>query len=333
MKRLHIVLVVGIISMIAAGMYLYLQHSPPLTLQAPAKELGNTDRSLIVKGMVVPVRYAVLTLPAGGVIAEAPVRTGEQVAAGQLLLRLESHDIGKRLQQAQADQARAEAILEWVRQNRVEEIASKQTYLAAAQAELNRAQADWQRIRQLYDAGAVSEQQLDQSHTVYLQRKADARSAQSLVVTAPISNSIDTILTARQAEVESARAYVEQMQSLARQNELYAPFGGTVALLNARVGEYTAAAAPVVYLGDCSAWQIYTEDVTESKVGRIRQGAAVLVTFTALPGLEIPGRVISVSAYGEKKAEAMIYQAIIELDRQDARLRWNMTANIELVSE
>lgn len=29
----------------------------------------------------------------------------------------------------------------------------------------------------------------------------------------------------------------------------------------------------------------------------------------------------------------MIYQAIIELDRQDARLRWNMTANIELVSE
>lgn len=54
------------------------------------------------------------------------MQAGEQVKAGRLLLRLESGETRNKLRQAQADKERAEAIIDWVRQNRTEEIATKQ---------------------------------------------------------------------------------------------------------------------------------------------------------------------------------------------------------------
>ncbi|WP_371373168.1 HlyD family secretion protein [Sporomusa aerivorans] len=334
MKKIRQVIAAGTFVLLAAGTYWYLYYSHPAGLQAPAALQENTDKSLVVKGVVVPVRHAALTLPVNGVIAEVPVQAGEQVKAGQLLLRLESGETRNKLRQAQADKERAEAIIDWVRQNRTEEIATKQAAHAAAQAELSRVEADWQRIQQLYAIGAVSQQRFEQAYADYIQSKADAQAAQSVAATAVISTSIDTILPARRAELESARAHLEQIQSTVRQSELYAPFDGTVALLNAKIGEYVTTTAPVMYLGDCSAWKVHTEDVTEEKVERIKQGAAVVVTFAALPDLKIPGKVTGISNYGEKKAGGEpAYQAVVELERQDLRLRWNMTASIRLASE
>ena len=324
--------IIGLAVLVTAGSYLYIGKFPQSSADkvVVSRQEQQAQQSIVVHGVAVPVRYAALALPAAGMVAETPVAAGEQVKAGQVLLRLENAEVSSKLRRAQADLAYAEEMLEWAKQNRVEEIAYKQVAFSAAQAELNRAQAEWQRVEHLYNIGGASQQQVDQVNAAYMESKAAAEEARYVMNTAQIGNSVDTIIPARQAAVDSARASVDEIQSQVRQSVVYAPFDGTVAFLNARVGEYATTTVPVIYLGDYAAWQIHTEDVKENQVALIRPGAAAKVTFEAIPGLEISGSVMSVSSYGEKKQEDIIYQVVIKLAQQDARVRWNMKAAITI---
>jgi len=54
------------------------------------------------------------------------------------------------------------------------------------------------------------------------------------------------------------------------------------------------------------------------------------VTFDAIPGLAPSGTVERVQPKGEKKLGDMTYMVIVRLADPDPRLRWNMTAVIDL---
>jgi HlyD family secretion protein len=85
-----------------------------------------------------------------------------------------------------------------------------------------------------------------------------------------------------------------------------------------------------VRLADLSAWQIETSDLTELNIVRVREGSQAAVTFDAIPGLELLGRVSHIRALGENKQGDITYTVTIRLDRQDPRLRWNMTASVTM---
>ena len=57
-----------------------------------------------------------------------------------------------------------------------------------------------------------------------------------------------------------------------------------------------------------------------------------MVTFDALPDLELTGRVSAVEPYGESRQGDIVYTVVVMLDRQDPRLRWNMTAKVSIES-
>ncbi len=121
-------------------------------------------------------------------------------------------------------------------------------------------------------------------------------------------------------EVETAKATVE----------IPSPFAGTIAWLGPKVGEFAAPGAPIVRLGDLSAWQIETTDLTELSVTNVKPGDRAKITFDGILGLELTGRVTSIKAFGETRQGDITYTVIITLDRQDARLRWNMTASVAI---
>lgn len=57
-------------------------------------------------------------------------------------------------------------------------------------------------------------------------------------------------------------------------------------------------------------------------------GSPVRVTFDAVPGLELTGTVNQIKAFGENRLGDIVYTVTVVLDRQDPRLRWNMTATV-----
>ena len=114
---------------------------------------------------------------------------------------------------------------------------------------------------------------------------------------------------------------------------LVAPFAGTVMKVDIAPGEYAAPGAAVLLLADTSAWQVETTDLTELNVAEVGEAATARVTFDALPDLELTGRVSAVKPYGESKQGDIVYTVNITLDRQDPRLRWNMTAKVSIESK
>ena len=73
-----------------------------------------------------------------------------------------------------------------------------------------------------------------------------------------------------------------------------------------------------------------TQDLTEVNVVDLQPGDPVTVTFDAIPDLTMPGKVARVRPMGENRQGDIVYSVVIEPDRQDPRLRWNMTASVAI---
>lgn len=109
------------------------------TSSADIAPTAAVTRTVIAKGMVMPVQHATLSMSASGIVAEAPAREGQPVRAGDVILRLSNERQQAALAEAEAGLAAAQAQLETLKAGaRVEEIAAAQAGLDAAQARVDR---------------------------------------------------------------------------------------------------------------------------------------------------------------------------------------------------
>ncbi|MCW5850474.1 MAG: HlyD family secretion protein, partial [Anaerolineae bacterium] len=83
----------------------------------------------------------------------------------------------------------------------------------------------------------------------------------------------------------------------------------------------------IAQIADLSQWEIETTDLTELNVVRLKVGDPVILTFDAIPGLELPGTITRIGDLGENKQGDIVYTVVIKPDRQDERLRWRMTTS------
>jgi HlyD family secretion protein len=215
------------------------------------------------------------------------------------------------IQAAEQQVAQAQAALDQLRAG------ASADELAAARAQVASSQASLDKLRGDQRAGALDAAQasVDQAQASLDKLRAGA-SERELAVAA--------------AEVQSAQAALKLAQVALSETELHAPFAGVVAALDPKVGEYVAPGAPVVHLADFSSWAIETTDLTELNIVHVREDSQAAVTFDAIPGLELLGRVSHIRALGENKQGDITYTVTIHLDRQDPRLRWNMTASVAM---
>lgn len=193
----------------------------------------------------------------------------------------------------------------------------KPDLLAGAQAQLASAQATQQRLRGDQRSSAL---EAAQAGVTLAQAKLDQLRASPR----------QSDLAVAQARVSSAQAELELEQVLLDQHTLYAPFAGTVAALGLRVGDYVVPGAILVRLADTDTWQIETEDLTEIQIATLAPGAPVSVTLDALPDLILNGTIAQIRPFGEQRQGDVVYAATITLNQQDPRLRWNMSARVEV---
>jgi multidrug efflux pump subunit AcrA (membrane-fusion protein) len=433
MKKLIIGIVVVVVAV--AAVYLVVGRG----VQAGASNGGQPDPTpapiqadsrVVADAKVVPARSARLSLPAGGIVAELPVEEGQQVAAGQVLIKLESSRQAAAVAQAEAQLQRAQAGLAELKAGaRDEERRTAQAALDAAQARLDRvrsgpqpaevtaakatlaeaqaalrklqegadeqqiiaaqaeylnaaaavrqAQAAYDRVKGDTNIGLRPEAlQLEQATNQYnaaqarlaqlkkgasaadiagararLQRAqaqldllketnpADVAAAEAEVRRAEAQLDLlaagarPEAIAAAEAEGAAAQATLDQATIALAETKLRAPFAGTIAALDTRVGEQVGGGSPVVQLADLTTLQIETDNLTELNIVRVREGAAATVTFDAIPGLTASGKVLRIKPLGENKQGDMTYTVVVRPDQLDARLRWNMTASVAIEPE
>ena len=189
-------------------------------------------------------------------------------------------------------------------------------------AALQSAYLDYQKAMALYNNRSTpSDVQVQQDLAALQSAKS------SLAKLTPTAND----LTAAEANAKAAQAARDLAANSLSQASLTAPFAGTVITIDPNVGEMVAAGTPVVRFADISNFQIETTDLTEINVVNVKEGDPVTVTLDAISDLELTGKIASIRGFGENRQGDIVYTLTIKLDKQDPRLRWNMTAKVTTV--
>ncbi len=155
----------------------------------------------------------------------------------------------------------------------------------------------------------------------------DARSTYAKLQAGPDPDQLQLL----QARLADAQSQLKAAQTSLSNLDLKAPFAGTLISSDLEVGEGVAPQT-VIMLGDVSSWNIETTDLTELDVPSVKEGDQVHVTFDAVPDLTLPGHVNRIRAIGEDQQGDIVYKVYIDLDKQDARLLWNMKAFVSFGS-
>jgi HlyD family secretion protein len=298
------VVVAAIIVALALVAWWYTRPEP-LQVAVSKVDRGRVERSVANTraGTVNACRRARLAPPAGGQIVALPVREGDRVREGQVLLELWNDDTAAQARVAE-EQARG-AVL------RAEE--------GCARADM--AGRDAERARQLHREGLLPEDQLDRAISSVETSRAACEAAR--------------------AEVQQSRARIQLARATMTRTVLRAPFAGVVAKLTGEVGEFTTPSPPGIptppaidLIADGCLY--VTAPIDEVDVARVRVGQPANITVDAFPGRRFPGRVRRVAPYVldlEKQARTVDVEVEFTNPRDVERLLVGYSADAEIILE
>jgi RND family efflux transporter MFP subunit len=229
-----------------------------------------------------PAKAAVLRINAAlvGTLSETPIVEAAGTAALRKEIPLGFTSPGRvaRILVQEGDRVRRGQVLA------VLDTTSVGASLEAARAEAERANAEFKRLRTLYAQGWITKPRLEAA-------EAAARSAEAN-------------LSARRFALETAR--------------VIAPSDGLILARQAEPAQIVDAGTPIVTLGDSSSGFVLRALMSDRDAVRVLRGAAAEVSFEALPGAALQGRVIEIGGRSDRGSGAFTVE--IQLSG-DPRLR------------
>jgi HlyD family secretion protein len=295
----------GILAVLAAagaGAALWLGRPQPIVVEVVEAGRGGVAETVTNTraGTVKACQRAKLAPPAGGQIARLPVKKGDRVQAGQVLLELWNEDVRAELAVTERDVAAA--------RSRREE--------ACVAARVARRESD--RAASLVERRLVSTELAERAAGEAEAREAACRAAGEQI-------------RVGQARVEAARARLERTM-------LKAPFAGTVAEINGEIGEFVTPSPvgiptpPAVDVVDTSCIYI-TAPIDEVDAPRVREGMPARVTLDAFRDRSFKAHVRRVAPYvldTEKQARTVEVEAEVD-EAGDALLLPGYSADVEVI--
>ena len=194
----------------------------------------------------------------------------------------------------------------------------------AAKARLDQAVRTWNRIEQLRNQRAISQQEADDQKSQVDTLRAELEAAASRVKKIDGPARADEVRSAT-ARVAAAQAQLGLAQIELAKTELRAPGRGCVLDVNIEPGEFTGpeATEPLVVLTDTSVVRVRAF-VEELDAPRVKLGMPANVTADGIPNMTFTGRVVSISpGMADKSVEAgrpdelydtKVREVLLELD-------------------
>ena len=287
----------------AAVIVWYFARTDPVQVMVKPVDLGIVERTVANTraGTVKACRRAKLSPSIGGQISKLPIREGDTVKSGDLLIEIWNQDLAAEVtlavSEAEAARARAKA--------------------ACLNADV--AQREANRIVNLYKTGATSEERVDKAVTEAKALKADCEAAKA------------------SALMSKARVGVAEA-TLAR-TRLIAPFNGVVAEINGELSEYVTpsplgiATTPVVDLIDNTCFYV-TAPIDEVDVPNIEPGMTARVSLDAFGDRRFAGKVRRIAPYvldREKQARTVDVEVEFTIPTDIREMLAGYSADVEII--
>jgi multidrug resistance efflux pump len=231
-----------------------------------------------------------------GLVREVLVAVGQWVEAGDVLVRLDGARQQQEVALATARLELANADLERLRNGaRPEEREEVRALVRAAEARLEQAVRNLERIDRLRNDRAVTQQEADDQQALVDTSRAELEAAQARLRQVEAPARADEVRAA-EARVAGAEAELNLAKIVLSKAEVRAPSRGCVLDIHAEPGELTGpnATRPLVVLSDTSVVRVRAY-VEELDAPRVRVGMTARITADGLPGQTFRGVVVNIS--------------------------------------
>ena len=303
MKKLVRWIVVLLIIAGAAVLIWQKTRPKPLELVVKAVVRGTVEKTVANTraGTVNACRRAKLSPSLGGQIALLPIREGDSVKAGELLLEIWNEDLKAQLVLSEREVAVAEAKANAVC------LSADEAGRQAHRAEI------------LFKQRIVSEEHTDQAVTRAKSLRAECTAARASV-------------EMRQAQVEVARVNLSRTR-------LIAPFDGVIAEIEGELNEYITPSPvgvltpPAVDLIENSCYYV-SAPIDEVDAAEVRVGMEVRITLDAFRNRSFSGQVRRIAPYVlDLEKQARTVEIEVSFDNREAfsELLAGYSADVEVV--
>jgi HlyD family secretion protein len=236
-----------------------------------------------------------------GLVAEIPVKKGQAVKRGDVLLRLDDgeHQAQVRLAARSLDAAKA---------------AAERACLSAEQAA-----RELRRVESLALKGLVSDQALEEAQTLAASSEAEC--------------------TAAREQVKQADAALAAARSVLAKTVMTAPFDGVVLDVTTEVGEWISPTLPGIFIPPVidliDPNDLYVRaPLDEADVARVHLDLPVRITLDAFRGRSFPGVLTYAASYVQTQQEqnrTLTVEAVFDLEDLPDNLLPGLSADIEVI--
>jgi HlyD family secretion protein len=324
---------------IAGGVGFYEWNKGVVTVQTGRVAHQDLTSIVTASGEIRPKDYTNVLGEGIGKITDIPVKEGDHVKRGAVLLHLENIQPGADVDAQVASVQAAESGMKAAAANYDVAVAT----LAQRQADLDKAKFDWQRSQLSYKEQLIARQDYDASKSAYDGAVAAFRSSQAQVEQARASRE------QARSNMDANRASLVHMKDVLRKTTYTAPIDGIVSYIAVRVGENVVPGiqnAQGSFLMTISDMSVVTAEVKvdETDITDIRNGQPADVTIDAVLGKIFKGHVSEVgelailrtsgqAAITENTAntqEARDFKVIVTLDDPPSALRPGLSSTAKI---
>jgi len=284
--RTKLILIVLALIILAAAALWFLRY------EAHGKFLQDTnDATIQADAVTVAPRV-------NGYVAQVLVTDNQDVKAGQPLVRIDPRDYHAQAAQAEAQIAQGQASADNARASLSEQYATieqSRAQLDAAQAKAAHDAAEVQRYIPLAASGAETRQQLAQLRVTAAQSAQDVRAqAAALLMQRRRIDGFAAQIREAGAQERGARAKLESANVDVNATMLRAAIDGRIGDKSVTVGQYATAGTRLMSVVPLQRLYIVA-NFKETQLSLMRPGQPATITVDALSGVDLRGRVESVS--------------------------------------
>ncbi len=296
-KNKPIIIIVALL-IIGGGYYWYKKSHPstaPVQYVTAAAEKGTLTTSVSASGNVIVDQSATVDPTITGTVANLAVNVGDKVVKGQLLFNIVNDQLGVSVSQAQTSYQ------------------SSLSSLESAHASVKQAKATYEADKK---SSASSRQKSADKE------KIDAAEASE---------------TSAQQSVASALANLNYQSEQGGKRRVVAPISGTVNSVNIKNGDDlsklssgSSRQVPII-IGDLGTIKAQVQ-VNEVDVPMVNIGQKAMLTFNAIDGLSVSGKVEKMDSLGTLTSGVVTYNVTIGFDSLDPRIKPEMSVSAAIIT-